>query len=605
MEILKEDKLCVCCGKQFRGDISFCPDDDDQLVSLNENPFEGTQFEREFQILSVLGWGGWGIVYRARDILIERNVAIKMLHSHLAASQQRQRRFKREATVLADLNHPNIATVLKYDTLPDSRPFVVMEFLEGKTLEETLAETGLLAIVDAVSVFIDTCDALDFAHAKGVVHRDIKPSNLMLVKDHHGQTAVKVLDFGLAKIFSLYGDTNLTRTGETIGTPNYMSPEQCRGMALDQRSDVYSLGCVMYEAITGVKPVSGDCYYDCMQRHVSGDVIPPSVAARGGNVGVELEQIIMHAMARDPENRYQDAAGLKSDLESLASTMSNSKGVSARKTGRYDRKDWKRLNQGSMSKNRLVVLGGFAACFAVVGLLVGLLVPVNVDIKNKEGKTIYSMTGRLGDGQKAAVLEANRKGIDLENAYLDGADLSGLSIDNSMLIGASLVGAKLKGTRFVRGPSDKNVLEMANLSGADLTGAVLKTQLLEDNFSRATLVKADLDGGLDYDNFSEANLAHANIRNNSSGRQPTTFEKANLSNATLRGWFSETDFRRANLQNADLSNTIFNGCDFSDADLTGADFRGSDVKWCTFTGAKLTGTKFEGAKGLKDTVGLR
>ena len=337
MEILKEEKLCVCCGKQFRGDVSVCPDDDDELVSLNENPFEGTQFEREFQIVTVLGLGGWGIVYRARDILIERDVAIKMLHSHLATNQQRQRRFKREATVLADLSHPNIATVLKYDTLPDSRPFVVMEFLAGKTLDETLAETRTLPVSDAIKVFIDTCDALAFAHAKGVVHRDIKPSNLMLTKDHHGNTSVKVLDFGLAKIFSLDEGTNLTRTGETIGTPNYMSPEQGRGLVLDQRSDIYSLGCVMYETFTGVKPVRGASFFDCMQRHVSGDVIPPSVAARGGNVGADLEQIIMKAMAKDPENRYQSATHLKSDLEVFASTIFGPQGASGGKVGRRSR----------------------------------------------------------------------------------------------------------------------------------------------------------------------------------------------------------------------------------------------------------------------------
>ena len=363
METLKEDKLCVCCGKQFRGDISFCPDDDDQLVSLNENPFEGTQFEREFQILSVLGWGGWGMVYRAHNILMERNVAIKMLHSRLAANQQRQRRFKREAIVLADLNHPNIASVFKYNTLPDGRPFVVMEFMAGKTLEEILADRRTLSVEDAVSVFIDTCDALAFAHAKGVVHRDIKPSNLMLTKDHRGQTTVKVLDFGLAKIFWLDDATNLTRTGETIGTPNYMSPEQCRGLTLDQRSDVYSLGCVMYETLTGLKSVTGTSFYECMQRHISGDVIPPSVAARGGNVCADLEQIIMKAMAKNPDNRYQSATRLKSDLQCFAGTLAEVHGTSGGKVGQR-----RRSSDGSAGQHQKGVSARLQ-WFAAVALL--------------------------------------------------------------------------------------------------------------------------------------------------------------------------------------------------------------------------------------------
>jgi uncharacterized protein YjbI with pentapeptide repeats/tRNA A-37 threonylcarbamoyl transferase component Bud32 len=539
------------------------------------------ELEQRYFVDKQIGQGGMGTVYLGRLKSINKPVAIKRLPDSVATAVA-YKRLRREAQAITALNHPGIVQLHDYGLDPDG-PYLVMEYVDGETLSERLKRERTLDRETCLQVFDEVCAALAHAHSHGVVHRDLKPSNIMLAKADDGGQRVKLVDFGLANT-DLTGDPmqRLTETGEIIGSPLYMSPEQCQGLPLDARSDVYSVGCVLFEALTGAPPFLGDTNLAIVLHHLNTPVkIPPGVPPA-------FQNVLLRALEKDREKRYQSIQELRSDL----------KRVAGGETPRY------RTGISKNTKYGVLAVVVIASLLLAIGALLVLFAPVPVDIKNADGKVIYSMWGKPGDTARSAVQEANRKGTDLENAILDGADLSGLTIDNTSLVGSSLINANLKKTRFVVGTSDKHVLELANLSGADLTGAVLKTQLLEDNFSRATLIEADLDGGLDFDDFSEANLSHATIQNNSGGRQPTTFDKANLSHATLRGWYPQTIFRRANMQYADLTNTTFLACDFTDADLTGADFSGADISDCCFTGAKVAGAKFKGTKGLDKAVGL-
>ncbi len=260
-----------------------------------------------FKILKKLGEGGMGVVYKAEDTKLERQVAIKFLPREIAAQDDVKKRFKIEAKAAAALNHPNIATIYQIEEV-DDKMFIVMEYVEGQELRQLVKTLGSVPIDDAITYAIQIAEGLQAAHKKGVVHRDIKGANIMLTEN--GQ--VKIMDFGLAK---LSGQTQLTKEGMTVGTIAYMSPEQAQGMKVDQRADIWSFGVVLYEMLTGHVPFRGDYEQAILYSIMNEEPEPIPDLQNGGDLG--LQQVVSKALAKDPEDRYQEMEDVLVDLRAI------------------------------------------------------------------------------------------------------------------------------------------------------------------------------------------------------------------------------------------------------------------------------------------------
>ncbi len=263
-----------------------------------------------YELGETIGYGGMSEVHKGRDVRLSRDVAIKVLRADLARDPQFQERFRREAQNAAALNHPAIVAV--YDTGETTTefgplPYIVMEFVDGRTLRDIVKTEGPLPSKRAMEVMADVCAALDFSHRHGIVHRDVKPANVMITRTG----AVKVMDFGIARAVA-DGQAQMTQTAAVIGTAQYLSPEQARGESVDARSDVYAAGCVLFELLTGEPPFTGDSPVAVAYQHVREDPKPPS--SLNPRVNPALDAIVLKAMAKGPANRYQSAAEMRGDL---------------------------------------------------------------------------------------------------------------------------------------------------------------------------------------------------------------------------------------------------------------------------------------------------
>lgn len=263
-----------------------------------------------YELGDTLGYGGMSEVHRGKDVRLGRDVAVKVLRADLARDPQFQERFRREAQNAAALNHPAIVAV--YDT-GETRteygplPYIVMEFVDGRTLRDIVKTEGPLPGQRAMEIMADVSAALDFSHRHGIVHRDVKPANVMITRNG----AVKVMDFGIARAVA-DGQAAVTQTAAVIGTAQYLSPEQARGEAVDARSDVYAAGCVLFELLTGEPPFTGDSPVAVAYQHVREDPKPPS--ALNPRVTPALDAVVLKAMAKGAPNRYQSAAEMRTDL---------------------------------------------------------------------------------------------------------------------------------------------------------------------------------------------------------------------------------------------------------------------------------------------------
>ncbi len=275
------------------------------------NPFNvGQVLDGKYEILSLLGVGGMGAVYRARHLLLNTEVALKTLDTERLADTTSSRRFLTEAKAAFSLKHPNLINVYDFGVLADGHPFLVMELVHGKTLQSIVEEKGKLSLSDIADFFPQICFGLAYAHQHQVVHRDIKPANIMIVDGLplHQEGSVKILDFGIAKIVNDdRGEMQtLTQTGEIFGSPYYMSPEQCSGDSIDRRSDVYSVGCVLFELLTGTPPHVGSNALRTMMLHVNDEAPSLKEAALGAEFSDDLERIVKKMLAKSPADRYED-----------------------------------------------------------------------------------------------------------------------------------------------------------------------------------------------------------------------------------------------------------------------------------------------------------
>ena len=267
-----------------------------------------------YRVCALIGQGGAGSVYLVEQVFLKQKFALKTLNETVS-SDKTIRRFQQEAQAARSLNHPNLVRAVDFGLLGDGHPYFVMDLVEGDSLAQYLKKHGTLNVDEAVDIFVPICAGLDFAHKQGIVHRDIKPGNIVLVANsERGGWLPKIVDFGIAKWNSGELVESLTKTGDVFGTPLYMSPEQCLGAKIDQRSDIYSLGCVLFETLTGAPPFRGDNPLAVMMQHGTAAVPSMKEASLGREFPPALQSVLAKMLSKDPADRYQNCAELAHDF---------------------------------------------------------------------------------------------------------------------------------------------------------------------------------------------------------------------------------------------------------------------------------------------------
>lgn len=321
-------KHCTLCNEKFDDSVSFCPKDG-EVLEEDSGSLVGKALDGQYQIEALLGKGGMGAVYRARHVLLGDRVAIKVLPPEMRSNTEWLRRFQREGQAARRFRHPNAVTVYDLRTSSDGTIYLVMEYVEGNTLDVELRKRGTFSPAEAVAVLRPIMSVLNAAHAMGVVHRDLKPENIMIGKaTTGGEPMVKLLDLGIAKLREVAGaektgSTNLTVAGQMLGTPYYMSPEQWGELPhdgnseIDGRADIYSLGCVLYEIIAAKRPFNGLTLAELRRQHVS--ITPEPLHEAAANVPESFSRVIARSMAKDRDHRQSTAGEVEQELTAALS----------------------------------------------------------------------------------------------------------------------------------------------------------------------------------------------------------------------------------------------------------------------------------------------
>jgi hypothetical protein len=310
-------KLCLVCNFQFGDEQDLCPKDLSRLVPIGKDPLIGMVIQDRYRIESLVAKGSMGVIYKATQQSIGRDVAIKVMHGYLVSDEESMKRYHKEAKAASRLNHPNITTVYDFGVLASGQPYIVMDLLQGKALSDILQQRGQLTPNQTMMVMNQVCQALTEAHARGVVHRDIKPENIVIEELPDGRNIhIKVVDFGIATFAAEGEDTigKITKTGTVCGSPFYMSPEQCDGGKVDKRSDLYSLGIVLFECLTGKVPFDSKDIYQVLTMQVKDP--PPRLKKIRPDLQFsdEIELVVNKALAKEPDARYQTAQEFWAEL---------------------------------------------------------------------------------------------------------------------------------------------------------------------------------------------------------------------------------------------------------------------------------------------------
>lgn len=385
-------KVCPTCKAGFdaASDLTACPYDNTALDDESTESSINALAER-YEILSMAGKGGWSTVYKARQKALNRIVAVKILHHNLVQDEVKVQRFKVEAEAISRLKHPNIIAVHDFGILPSGQPYIVADYVDGQTIADILIAEEYLPYERAIPLFIQVADALDNAHKNNVVHRDIKPGNVLISQAGKPGETAQLLDFGLAKFTDDVDTPNLTQSGHTLGTPAYMSPEQCMGLPLDRRCDVYSFGCLMYEVVTGTSPFTGKTPFDSMSKHMH-ETPPDLVSARPSlTVPAELDAVIFKALEKDPKRRFQNMEEVKTALRSVSAATQVS--------GKHKRRGSRHRRVVQMARGIGLSLVGVVA----VGLFVGNMFFSSKDVTNSPTasfETEAQVQKQINDGEK-------------------------------------------------------------------------------------------------------------------------------------------------------------------------------------------------------------
>ncbi len=309
-------KTCLVCRKDFFTTVGVCPTcGDTNLIEVKRDAFIGRTLADRYQVESLIGTGGMGVVYKAWQEGLKRSVAIKVLRQQFLNDELSVKRFQQEAIAASRLAHPNIVALHDYGSTDDGYLFMVMDIIEGRSLAQEERAKKTIGVERTIKIIGQVCEALEHAHRNGVVHRDLKPGNIMLTNFHDDPDYVKLVDFGIAKILVKEDDQELTQKGDVFGSPLYMSPEQCLGMDLDGRSDIYSVGTVLYEALTGEVPHMGKNIIETIDKQIHRE--PISFKARRPDLYIpeRLEAVVMKALSKDPAARQQSMKELATELQ--------------------------------------------------------------------------------------------------------------------------------------------------------------------------------------------------------------------------------------------------------------------------------------------------
>lgn len=285
------------------------------VVKRSKSVEPGSILADRYEVIRVIGEGGMGCVFLARHIQVGRIYALKLLWVSKDDDYQTYQRFLREARIAGSFSHVNLASVYDYGESEDGYPFIVMDYVDGFSLRDLLRRKEPIDVPRAIEIFIQICSGLTYVHERGLVHRDLKPSNVMVV-DFEGEKKVKIVDFGITKVLEGSGqeEEDLTKAGEVFGSPCYSGPEQCLGYPVDARSDIYSLGCLMYHTLAGVKPFEGETTIETIVMHLHRTPPPFSLVCPERNIPEQLEKIVFKCLEKAPDDRYASMADVAADL---------------------------------------------------------------------------------------------------------------------------------------------------------------------------------------------------------------------------------------------------------------------------------------------------
>ncbi len=366
-------------GPEFDPQPGLAPEIVQDSDSEEEAPdaFLGRVLGGLYRVERRIGEGGMGTVYAALHIHLNKSFAIKVLSSRVASDKQAIERLRQEAVMASSIDHDNIIDVVSFDTTEEGDVFIVMELLKGMALADVL-EKGPVPLDRSLHIAMQMCGALHAAHENGIVHRDLKPENIFIVRKHD-RDFVKVLDFGISKVKSADADqVRMTKTGQLVGTPLYMSPEQARGEAnIDRRVDIYALGVLLYEMLTGTPPFDGGNYFQLLWKHGNEPPQPPGARAPDAHIPESVEAAIMKALAKDPDERFQTMEEMQEVLAGTASTQTPAHLVSMPTPPPSSRSGHGggavTMDEPVLPKSRLGIgLGAAALAVAVIGVAVAV-----------------------------------------------------------------------------------------------------------------------------------------------------------------------------------------------------------------------------------------
>lgn len=338
---------------------------------FNADALIGKIVAERYEIIALIGMGGIGIVYKARHTLMDRVVALKLLRQDIVLDKRTHQRFQQEARAVGELNHPNIVSVFDFGITENEQAFLVMDFVEGIDFDTYIQEHERGSTTTMLPIFIQICKALAHAHKHGVIHRDLKPGNVIITNQKQGSPMAKLVDFGMAKLKEQEGRQQLalTKPGEIFGSPYYMSPEQCSAHSLDERSDIYSMGCLMYEALTGRPPFLGKNITELAKMHLTEAADSIGLIIEDPHFCPKMQAIITKALAKQPHDRYQNMEEMLSELQSLAqSSLGDTRQTNSRKAVRPL---LKAQNQPLKYRQYVIVAFVLAALILVLAIFVG------------------------------------------------------------------------------------------------------------------------------------------------------------------------------------------------------------------------------------------